>query len=458
VDIFKPITTNGFCGNKLIIRQLHNFLLNWPKVSKRACLLSGPPGIGKTTATMLVAKELGWKTIETNASSSRSKSHLQDYISILLSNYSISNYKKKHFASNANMQQTLIIMDECDGMTRDDHGGLSELIKMIRITKIPIICICNDRQDVKIRSLVKHCIDLKLYPPNINQCRFKLSSICHYQGIKIGFFSLNKIFLHGGCDIRQTINNLQFLSADSKGLDWKIRHSNMSNKDINMGVWNVVSNFFNINPITIDECINWYFVDQNLIPLMIEHNYLLEEHGNLEELANAAEAFSDAEIIFNYMMKKQNYDFLTFHALLSCVRPIKQIKNVNCNRLQFPTALTNRKKENMNKKTMLDHFSHRIKFNNISISCYRLEFLPIITQKINELINHKENEFNGKIKWREATELMQLYKFNINDVKLMEEIEEVFQGFTKTSVTTLKEFNKMYEDVELIRKRTLKGN
>lgn len=44
-----------------------------------------------------------------------------------------------------NLQKPLIIMDEVDGMSSGDRGGVSAIIQMIKNSKIPIICICNDR-------------------------------------------------------------------------------------------------------------------------------------------------------------------------------------------------------------------------------------------------------------------------------------------------------------------------
>ena len=42
-------------------------------------------------------------------------------------------------------QKSVIIMDEVDGVGAGDRGGIAALIKVIKTSKTPIICICNDR-------------------------------------------------------------------------------------------------------------------------------------------------------------------------------------------------------------------------------------------------------------------------------------------------------------------------
>lgn len=44
-------------------------------------------------------------------------------------------------------------MDEVDGMSAGDRGGMQELIRSIKKSKQPIICICNDRYSTKVFSL-----------------------------------------------------------------------------------------------------------------------------------------------------------------------------------------------------------------------------------------------------------------------------------------------------------------
>lgn len=59
-----------------------------------------------------------------------------------------------------------MIMDEIDGMSGGDRGGIQAIIKMIKEAKAPVICICNDRQHEKIRTLANYCYDVKFFKPN----------------------------------------------------------------------------------------------------------------------------------------------------------------------------------------------------------------------------------------------------------------------------------------------------
>lgn len=86
-DRYAPQTLKEICGNKSQIEKLHAWLNSWQgslqsgfkKPGKegmniyRAVMITGPPGIGKTTSAHLVAKLAGYTPIELNASDARSK-------------------------------------------------------------------------------------------------------------------------------------------------------------------------------------------------------------------------------------------------------------------------------------------------------------------------------------------------------------------------------------------------
>ena len=81
-----------------------------------------------------------------------------------------------------NLTKSLVIMDEVDGMSTGDRGGVAAIINLIKNSKVPIICICNDRGSEKIRSLAGHCLDVKFFKPNKTMVVKRLKEILIAEG------------------------------------------------------------------------------------------------------------------------------------------------------------------------------------------------------------------------------------------------------------------------------------
>lgn len=97
-DLYRPQTIGDLVGNEGVINDLFGWLKDWddvnirgikkqaapfrgnwqdaPKVNAKAVLLSGPPGIGKTSSARIVCKQLGYEVLETNASDTRNKNSI----------------------------------------------------------------------------------------------------------------------------------------------------------------------------------------------------------------------------------------------------------------------------------------------------------------------------------------------------------------------------------------------
>lgn len=78
-------------------------------------------------------------------------------------------------------------------MSSGDRGGIISIIDLIKKTKIPIICICNDRQSSKIRSLAAHCYDIKFQKPEKFKIVKRLESILKIEGAQYDVKALDTL-------------------------------------------------------------------------------------------------------------------------------------------------------------------------------------------------------------------------------------------------------------------------
>jgi len=156
---------------------------------------------------------LGMDVVEYNASDTRSKKSISPVVKAASACLSVSEIIKSNKAAK---QKKVLIMDEVDGMAgNEDRGGIAELIQIIKNSSIPIICICNDRQHQKIRSLAGHCFDLRFQKPRVEQITGAMMSICFKEGFKIAPPAVQNIIRACNQDIRQTINTLSMMASNN---------------------------------------------------------------------------------------------------------------------------------------------------------------------------------------------------------------------------------------------------
>ncbi|XP_010135025.1 PREDICTED: replication factor C subunit 1, partial [Buceros rhinoceros silvestris] len=356
VDKYKPVSLKaiiGQQGEQSCANKLLRWLRNWHKNASedgqaktnktggkddgagfKAALLSGPPGVGKTTTASLVCKELGYSYVELNASDTRSKNSLKEVVAESLNNTSI-----KDFCSGTSSSVSgnhVLIMDEVDGMAgNEDRGGIQELIGLIRHTKIPIICMCNDRNHPKIRSLVHYCFDLRFQRPRLEQIKGAMMSIAFKEGLKIPPPAMQEIILAANQDIRQVLHNLNMWCAKDKSLTYDEAKTDASRakKDIKLGPFDVVRKVFatgeEASRMSLIDKSDLFFHDYSLAPLFVQENYVHVKPsaagGNLKKhlmlLSRAADSICDGDIVDKQIRSKQNWNLLPTQAIYASVLP-----------------------------------------------------------------------------------------------------------------------------------------
>lgn len=94
-------------------------------------------------------------------------------------------------------------MDEVDGMSSGDRGGNQALIDAIKLTNVPIFCICNDRMLPKVRSLSNYCYDVKFVKPPKQDIAKHLLKILNKEGFRnVEVEALEDMSQRFNCDIR----------------------------------------------------------------------------------------------------------------------------------------------------------------------------------------------------------------------------------------------------------------
>lgn len=310
----------------------------------KAALLSGPPGIGKTTTATLVCKELGYDTVEFNASDTRSKRLLQEQVSEILKNKSLFGYMTGH-EKRASARHVLL-MDEVDGMAgNEDRGGMAELIGLIKESSIPIICMCNDRQHQKMRSLVNHCFDLRFQRPRLEQIKGAMMSVCFRESMKVDPKAVEEIIAASNNDIRQTINYLAMLGAGKDLPQQKDSETgNVMRKDLKVGPWEVVRKVFSAEEhakMSIHDKADLFFQDYSMGPLFVQENYLqVTPTGHKDEVmvkvAKAASSLSRGDLIERRIRSNNNWSVLPVQAMFSSVIPGEFMEGHVTGQINFP--------------------------------------------------------------------------------------------------------------------------
>ncbi|CAG4920757.1 unnamed protein product [Colias eurytheme] len=368
VDKYKPTNIKqiiGQHGEASNVKKLMNWLTKWyinrkAKLAKpnpwaknddggfyKAALLSGPPGVGKTTTVSLVCKELGFDTVEFNASDTRSKNLIKEQITELLSTTSLSGYARGVTGKQAVTKKHVLVMDEVDGMAgNEDRGGLQELIGLIKSTSVPIICMCNDRNSEKMRSLVNYCYDLRFSRPRVDQIKAAMMSVCFKEGIKIPGDVLSQLITAAGQDVRQTLHLLSVWSADPQLADKEHlqKEAQKVKKDIKMGPWEAIRKVFSEEEhktMSLNDRSDLFFTDYSLAPLFVQENYLqvaphCPKKEVLDRLSKAADSLSIGDMVDARIRGNQAWSLLPIQAMYSSVIPGQVMSGHVAGQIQFP--------------------------------------------------------------------------------------------------------------------------
>jgi len=278
-------------GQDKAISEVENFLKTFPK--KKALLLFGPAGIGKTSLVLAGAKEHDLEIFELNASDLRNRKKLDQILKPASRQESL--FKKGK----------ILLMDEIDGVTGTDIGGVPELIRIIEKTSHPLIMTGNDIWQTKFSQLRRKCKLVEMKSLDISAVTSLLEKVLEKEGAKEDIHFLRQIAIKSQGDIRAALNDLQAYSIEKS-----YHYVDITEKrDREANIFNILKflfqerqdslNLFDNTKMSLDEILLW-----------IEEN-IPKEYEN-ESLAKAYYALSNADKFRGRIYRQQFWRFLLY--------------------------------------------------------------------------------------------------------------------------------------------------
>ncbi|XWS74662.1 hypothetical protein CRYUN_Cryun01aG0017200 [Craigia yunnanensis] len=465
---YRPKVPNEITGNQSLVNQLHNWLAHWNEQflstgskgkgkkqndpgSKKAVLLSGTPGIGKTTSAKLVSQMLGFQTIEVNASDSRGKADANISKGIRGSNANsikelVSNEALSVNMDRSKLPKTVLIMDEVDGMSAGDRGGIADLIASIKVSKIPIICICNDRYSQKLKSLVNYCLLLSFRKPTKQQMAKRLMQVANAEGLQVNEIALEELAEKVNGDMRMALNQLQYMSLSMSVIKYDdIRQRLLSSsKDEDISPFTAVDKLFGFNggKLRMDERIDLSMSDPDLVPLLVQENYInyrpssigKDDSGmkRMNSIARAAESIGDGDIINVQIRRYRQWQLSQTGSLSSCIIPAallhgqrETLEQGERNYNRFGGWLGKNSTMSKNYRLLEDFHVHVLSSRESSSGreTLRLEYLTVLLKRLTSPLREKPKDEAVK----EVVEFMNAYSISQEDFDTVVELSK-YQG------------------------------
>ncbi|MEM3405365.1 MAG: replication factor C large subunit [Candidatus Pacearchaeota archaeon] len=375
-DKYKPVCFADIKGQEEAIIKIKVFLKNFPK--KKAIILYGPVGVGKTSLAYVIAKEMNAEILEINASDLRDKEQIKKILGSASKQSSL-------FAKNK-----VLLVDEIDGITKDDKGGLQELLVLIDKTNFPIIITANNIWDKKFSLLREKSELIEMKEIDYKEILSLLKEITKKEKLQINEEELKVLAIKANGDIRAALNDLQTLVEGVSAIE-------ISEREKEIPIFNIMKIIFQeVTRKDVLELFEKTDMDLDEICLWIEEN--IPNVYKEEELYNAFEILSKADIYNRRIIRQQYWRFMFYrNFLLSAgISASKKQGRIGFIKYNKPTRILKIwaiNQKNIYKKNIAQKYAH---YCHISLKTAMKEF-PIIKQIIlsNEKIQKElklENE------------------------------------------------------------------
>jgi len=299
VEKYTPKRISDIVNQAESIASIINFLENFEKKKKKALLLYGPTGCGKTSTLYAIANEFNYEIIQLTSEDFRGKEVVNLVIKNAISTTSLFGRKK------------MILIDELESFVASDKGGLSSLLDIIASSKVPIILITLDFWDSKILPIKPYCEAIefkKLVPKSMVS---KMKKILESENIEYDDLVLEYIAKNSGGDMRAALNDLDILCTNRKRIS-KEDIVFLEERAQEINIFTAVQKIFKTsNPIESMETLDAVNIDIDTAILWLAEN-IPNEYVSKIDRALAYNYISRSDVFIGRISRRQNWELLSW--------------------------------------------------------------------------------------------------------------------------------------------------
>lgn len=342
---YQPANCKGVEGQDVGVGELKDFVVNFKRQKKKAALICGPSGVGKTCSVYAVANDIGYEVIEVNASDFRNKEQINSIVGNAIAQQSL-------FAKGK-----IILVDEIDGLSgTKDRGGLKALTSLISDSRFPIVMTVMNPYDFRLNALRSKSNLIKFEPLSNDSVYRILRKICECEKISFDEKTLKSMARRSGGDLRGCINDLQAVAENGeiKSLELSDRKKVETMISALLRVFkttdvDIARTAFDDVEEDIDEQFLW--IDENL-----------PKEYSSEDLARAYDRLSKADVYRGRIRRWQHWRFLNYISILMTAGIATSKKQKNQKSVGYkPTTrllkIWQAKQKNMKKRVIAAKFA-----------------------------------------------------------------------------------------------------
>jgi replication factor C subunit 1 len=318
-------------------------------------------------------------------------------------------------------------------MSVGDRGGLQALAKFIVGSRIPVICICNDRYDRKLEPIGRRlAVDVPFDSPTKMEVARRVNTICKAENISLSRSQYHTVTEMSGGDVRSAVNNLQL---------WGTSISNASGKDARrfdpLG-----ASLDLIKPGTaFERRMDDFFIDYDTVPEYVHDN--LSFTNRFEEWEAALDAMASGNELTHAVHETNQWGLLPAIGACSCVLPavlVPQTRMLGGRGFSFvPVAFGKLSKLNKGLRIL----------SEISLKCSRGCLVPraAFRDGIAELLTFKFYDMLQRSREMELVALLGTLEMTKDDVVGLREIVDFGVGVFPDSKVLQASFTRRFNSV-----------